>query len=104
MTFNTEITEKIEQPLTSRILLKGAVTYDTAPPNFTEIRKQVASAMKVNEDLVVVQSLKSLFGTRSSSVEIHVYKAKEALDSFESKVILARNKPRVKKSAVAASK
>lgn len=103
MVFNTQITEKVEQPLMSRTLLKGVVTYDAAPPNFVELKKQVASALKVDESLVVVQSLKSLFGTRKSDLEVHVYKSKEGLDSFESKVIIARNKPRVKKAAAAAA-
>jgi len=104
MTFNVGITEKIEEPLMSRTLLKGIVTYDAAPPNFPELKKQIASALKADEQLVVVKSLKTQFGTRKSSLEVHVYKSKEGLESFESKVTLARNKPRVKKTAAAAEK
>ena len=103
MAFNVEITEKIEQPLMSRTLLKGFVTYEAAPPSFVELRKHIASSMKSDEALVVVQSLRSLFGTRRSAVEVHVYKQKAAVDSFESKVIEARNKPRVKRAVVQTS-
>ena len=103
MAFNVEITEKIEQPLMSRILLKGFVTYEAAPPSFVELKKHIASSMKSDEALVVIQSMRSLFGTRKSKLEVHVYKQKAAVESFESKVIEARNKPRVKKAAVVTS-
>ncbi len=103
MAFNVEITEKIEQPLMSRTLLKGFVTYEAAPPSFVELKKHLASSMKADEALVVVQSLRSLFGTRKSGLEVHVYKQKAAVETFESKVIEARNKPRVKKAAVTPS-
>lgn len=103
MAFNVEIAEKIEQPLMSRALLKGFVTYDGAPPSFAELKKHIASALKADEALVVVQHLRSLFGTRKSELEAHVYKQKAAVESFESKVIEARNKPRVKKAAVVKS-
>ena len=101
MTFNVEITEKVEQPLMSRALLKGFVTYDAAPPSFAGLRKHIAASLKADEQLVIVQHLRSLFGTRKSEVEVHMYKSKDAVESFESKVIVARNQPRVKKAAVA---
>ena len=103
MAFNVEITEKVEQPLMSRALLKGFVAYDAAPPSFAELRKHIAASLKADEPLVIVQSLRSLFGTRKSGVEVHVYKSKDAARSFESKVIVARNQPRVKKAAIAKS-
>ena len=103
MAFNVEITEKIEQPLMSRALLKGFVTYDAAPPSFAELKKHIAASIKADEALVVVQSLRSLFGTRKSELEVHVYKQKAAVETFESKVIEARNKPRVKKATVTPS-
>ncbi len=103
MAFNVEITEKIEQPLMSRTLLKGFVSFEAAPPSFAELRKQLALSVKSDEALVVIQHLRSLFGTRKSGVEVHVYKSKAAVDSFESKVTEARNKPRVKKAATATS-
>lgn len=101
MAFNVEITEKVEQPLMSRALLKGFVTYDEAPPSFAELKKHIAASVKADEALVAVQHLRSMFGTRKSGVEVHIYKSKAAMESFESKVIEARNKPRVKKAAVA---
>lgn len=103
MAFNVEIAEKVEQPLMSRALLKGFVTYDGAPPSFAELKRHIAASVKADEALVVVQHLRSLFGTRKSGVEVHVYKSKAAVESFESKVIAARNKPRVKKAAVVKS-
>lgn len=103
MVFNVEVSEKIEQPVMSRSLLKGSVVYDSAPPSSTEVRKHLASALKADESLVVVKSLEPVFGARKSMMEAHVYKSKAAVGSFASKVIVARNSPRVKKAAVAKS-
>lgn len=99
MVFNVEVYEKFEQQLMSRALLKGAVVYDSAPPSFAELRKHLASSLKSDEALVVVESLHPVFGARKSLMEAHVYKSRDALDYFASKVVLARNKPRVKKAA-----
>ncbi|MBI3037400.1 hypothetical protein HYY73_06670 [Candidatus Woesearchaeota archaeon] len=103
MAFNVEVSEKVEQPLMSRTVLKGVVVYDAAPPSFVELKKHFASAMKVDESLVVVQHLNPVFGMGRSSMEAHIYKSKDAISSFASKVIVARNKPRVKKVAAAAA-
>ena len=99
MVFNVEVSEKVEQPIMSRVLLKGSVVYDAAPPSFVELRKHLASSLKVDESLVVVQSLSPVFGTRKSLMQAHLYRSKDAVESFASKVILARNGPRVKKAA-----
>ena len=102
MAFNVAVSEKVEQPLMSRTVLKGFVVYDAAPPSFVELKKHLASAMKVDESLVVVQHLNPVFGMGKSSMEAHVYKSKDAVSSFASKVVVARNKLRVKKAAAAA--
>lgn len=101
MVFNVAISEKAEQPLASRSLLKGIVAYDTAPPSFVELRKHLAQSLKVDEAVVVISSCIPVFGSRKSSLEAYVYKAKKDADMFSSKVILARNQPRVKKAATA---
>lgn len=103
MVFNVEVSEKVEQPLMSRVLLKGSVVYDSAPPSFVELKKHLSSSLKADEGLVVVEKLMPVFGARKSYMEAHVYKSKDAVESFASKVVLSRNKQRVKKAAVAKS-
>ena len=103
MVFNVAVSEKVEQPLLSRAVLKGVVAYDTAPPSFVELRKHIAQSLKVDEAVVVISSCIPVFGSRKSSLEAHVYKTKHDAEMFSSKVILARNKPRVKKVAATAT-
>ena len=103
MAFNVAISEKIEQPLLSRTVLKGVVSYDSAPPSFVELKKHLAQAMKADESLVVVQSTVPVFGMRKSHLEAHLYKSKAGVESFASKVVLLRNVQRVKKAAVQTS-
>ncbi len=101
MAFNVEVSEKIEQPLMSRSLLKGTIVYDAAPPSFVELRKHLAASLKADEGVIVVESLRPVFGARKSLMAAHFYKSKDAVSSFASKVVLSRNKPRVKKAAAA---
>ncbi len=103
MPVNIAVSEKVEQPLLSRAVLKGIVAYDAAPPSFAELRKQLAASLKADEPLVVIQSLRPVFGARQSVLEAHLYKSKEAAEMFASKVVLARNKPRVRKAPGAAA-
>lgn len=104
MAFNVAVSGKDEQPLLSRSVLKGVVAYDSAPPSFVELRKHLAESMKLDESLIVVKSLRHVFGARKSSLEAHIYKSKGAVDLYASKVVLVRNKPRVKKASAAAEK
>ena len=94
MVFNVAISEKAEQPLASRTLLKGVVVYDSAPPSFAELKKHLAQSLKADEAVVVISRCVPVFGSRKSSLEAHVYKTKQDADMFSSKVILARNQPR----------
>ena len=103
MAFNVAVTEKVEEPLLSRAVLKGIVTYDTAPPSFAELKKHLAQHLKVDEAVVVVSNCVPVFGSRKSSLEAHVYKTNQDADTFSSKVTLARNQPRVKKAAPTAA-
>ncbi|MBI2580307.1 hypothetical protein HYV85_00685 [Candidatus Woesearchaeota archaeon] len=101
MAFNVAVTEKVEEPLLSRAVLKGVVAYDTAPPSFAELRKHLAQHLKVDEAVVVISNCVPVFGSRKSGMEAYVYKTKQDAGTFSSKVTLARNKPRVKKAAPA---
>ncbi len=101
MVFNVAISEKEEQPLASRTLLKGVVAYDSAPPSFAELKKHLAQSLKADEAVVVISSCIPVFGSRKSSLEAHVYKTRQDAAMFSSKVVLARNLPRVKKAATA---
>lgn len=103
MAFNVAVTEKVEEPLLSRTVMKGLVTYDSAPPSFVELRKHLAQSLKIDEAVVVISSCAPVFGSRKSSLEAHVYKTRQDADMFSSKVILARNQPRVKKAPAAAA-
>ena len=103
MAFNVAISEKVEEPLLSRAVLKGVVAYDSAPPSFAERRKHLAQALKVDESVVVISSCIPVFGSRKSGLEAYLYKSKQDAGMFSSKVILARNEPRVKKTPAAAA-
>ncbi|MBI2141325.1 hypothetical protein HYU16_02780 [Candidatus Woesearchaeota archaeon] len=103
MAFNVAVAEKVEEPLLSRTVLKGVVAYDTAPPSFAELRKHLAQHLKADEAVVVISRCVPVFGSRKSSLEAYVYKTKQDAGMFSSKVILARNQPRVKKAPTAAA-
>jgi ribosomal protein S24E len=95
-----KISSKNEKPLLSRTELLAKIAFDSATPRRSEIREKAAEAVKADESCVAVTGIKNDFGSKSASVTVHVYKSKEDLEKYESKVVKKRHSP--KKNAEAA--
>ena len=96
-----KISSKKEQPLLSRTELLAKIAFDSATPDRSEVRKKIAEAVKADEQCVAVTGIKNEFGSKSASVTVHVYKSKEDMEKYESRVVKQRHLP--KKTAEAAS-
>lgn len=62
------------------------------------VKTQVAKHFKVEEDLVIVNHVKTHFGSRDVEVEAYVYDSKEALEKVTPKHTLKRNTEEVAES------
>ncbi len=100
-----KIEQKKEQPLLSRTMLTGMVGFsEKTTPSRADLRKQIASAMKVEEGLVAVPLIKNKFGERVAKFQAHVYKNPADLEKFEASKVLVRHGLRQKKAKAAKEK
>ena len=80
-----ELKEKIEQPLLSRTWVNGEVSFEGPTPSNDKLSKDIASAMKSDISLVVMKSIRTVFGLRKASFSAAVYKDAAALAHAEVK-------------------
>jgi len=63
----------------------------TGTPSRKEVKKTVASALSVAEDLIVIRKIFTNYGAGISNVRLHVYNNKEVLAKFEPKYLIDRD-------------
>ena len=80
-----EILEKVEEPLLSRIAVKASVVFEAATPSTEEVAKQIASALKKDEKLVVVKKIATTYGEKKADIDAVVYDSEEAKNKIERK-------------------
>lgn len=88
------ILKTVDQKLLSRKTVTANVVFDKATPSNANIKKAIAAALKVAEDVVVVKGIYTAFGHTQADVFAYVYVSKEMLDTYEQK---KRNKKKAKK-------
>lgn len=76
-----EIREKSENKLLARQQIKCGVSFEKQLPSRKEVRDALCTAMGVSADVLVIQSIKGKFGTKSATVLAHIYKDKEAANA-----------------------
>ena len=67
-------------------------------PKNEEMKKEVASFLKVPEDQIAIKHIYTNYGTTTSKIEVNVYHSKEDLEKIEIK----NKKPKKKKGKKAA--
>lgn len=73
------------------------VYHNGAPtPSRVEVRKGLASALKVDVDRVYIRKVESTTGAATSIGEAHLYDSTEDAKAIEAKHIILRSSPQVK--------
>jgi len=80
-----KIIEKKENPLLSRTEILAEISFEKATPPDEEVKKQIASQLKVDEALVVVKNIYTEFGSPNAKVTAFIYDSKKALEKTEPK-------------------
>jgi len=88
-----KIIEKKENPLLSRIKVLAEITFQKATPSNDSVKKQIASEVKADENLVVVKNIYTQYGSTSAKVTALVYNSKEDLEKIEPKSKKEEKKP-----------
>jgi len=95
MNFEIQIVEKLYNNLIKRKEYKIKVMHKTSgTPNRVEIRKKIAALESVDENLVFIKKVKTLFGTRHSYAIVNIYDNEEIANKFEPLYIKLRNLPK----------
>jgi small subunit ribosomal protein S24e len=105
---DVKIISKTEKPLLERTELIGEIGFEAVTPSRVDVRKKMATALNVSEDLIVVTKITPMFGERKAKLAVNLYKKKECLQKCESPVAKERNFPtgaaKVKKEKKTAEK
>ena len=80
-----KIIEKKEQPMLSRIEVKGKLEFEGATPSADEVRKQLSSELKVDEKLIAVKNIFTHFGVRGADLTAYAYLNEEDMKKLEPK-------------------
>ena len=88
-----KIESKKNNKLFNRIEVSFLVSHENKPtPTRNYIRQEIAKQLKKDENLIVVQVIRTGFGLGKSVGEAHVYDDKETMLKNEPKYLLLRNK------------
>jgi len=99
---NLKITKTEEKPLLARKEIGGIVIFASAKtPSNDEMKKAIASELKVDEKTVLVKHIYTGFGTNEAEFEAYVYKTLEDMKRVEP--VTKKMKEDAKKAAEAAA-
>ncbi|MBI5389571.1 hypothetical protein HZB01_04290 [Candidatus Woesearchaeota archaeon] len=87
-----EMLKQKEIPLLSRKRVSFSATYEGKTPQRNELLKQVATMMKVPENLVIIKHIYTQFGQNTVKIIAHVYKNDEELVRFEEKHLIKKHR------------
>ncbi|MFH1592802.1 MAG: hypothetical protein ABIB47_05540 [Candidatus Woesearchaeota archaeon] len=77
--------QEIDSNLLSRKELDLEATYDKATPSKVELKKQIASALKVKEELIAIKKIHQIFGTKKAKIKAYLYKDEKLMKKLEAK-------------------
>lgn len=77
------ITEKIEQPLLSRIKVVGEITFDAATPSNDDLCKAISTELKCAQNVISVQNIYTKFGEKRANISAYVYDNEENMKKIE---------------------
>ena len=87
-----KITEKKEEPLLSRTRITAEISFDAVTPSNKDVKAKIASALKANENIVVIKNIKVLFGKKEAKVIGYQYEDEKKLKLIEPKVKVKKKK------------
>ena len=79
------ITQKKEEPLLSRIMLKATIEFDKSTPSYSEISSLLAGNLKSDEKLISIRHVYNSFGAKKADIEAYVYSDEAKKELIEPK-------------------
>ena len=87
-----KITNKEEQKLLDRTLVKARLNFsEKAVPSRKAILEELSKQLKVDKKFIVIKEIRTVYGSTSADVEVHVYDSEEIKNKLEPKHLLKRS-------------
>ncbi|MBI2557800.1 hypothetical protein HYW20_00615 [Candidatus Woesearchaeota archaeon] len=67
------ITNKKQEPLLSRTMLKATLEFEKSTPSYKEVVASLASDLKADEKLIAIRHIYTSFGNKKAEVTAYVY-------------------------------
>lgn len=80
---NIKIIQEKENSLLKRRELDLEVESPDKTPSNQELKKELATLLKIKEELIVLKGIYQVFGKRTSKAGVHVYKDEKSLKEIE---------------------
>ena len=88
-----EIVKNNENKLLGRNEVTAKLTVEKATLSRADAKSKLAKALKVEEDLIIVKKIKSIFGSLDVVIEANIYDSKESLEKNARPHLVKRNAP-----------
>ncbi len=89
-----EIQSDVRNELLNRREIEYVLTYAGATPSRAQVRGKLAATLNLNENLVVIDSLKTRFGAMELEGTARIYDSEMSRDRTEPKYLMARGVPK----------
>lgn len=94
-----EITRDVRNEVLNRRELVFTLTFDGPTPSRKSIQEKLAAMLNKNENLLVLDSLKTRFGKMEVTGRARIYDDEESRKSTERDYLLKRGEPKVESEA-----
>ena len=89
---DVKVIKKEESKLFPRVEVLLQIEFAGPIPLREEVRKEVSKKLGVNENLVVIDEIKGVYGERVCKVSARVYTDKKSIKELEPEYLIKRNK------------
>ena len=80
------VTNKNEEPLLARTMVKATIEFEKATPSYLEVTSLLASNLKTDEKLIAIRHIYNSFGDKKAEVIAYVYSDEAKKQLIEPKV------------------
>ena len=89
---NFTVTEKKQEPLLSRTMLKAKIEFEKTTPSYSEVSSAIASHLKVDEKMIAIRHVYGTFGARKADVTAYIYEDEAKKQFVEPKLKVKKDK------------
>ncbi len=86
-----DVKKKFENKLFNRIEVEFLVTYESSTPTRQKVIDKLAGLLNVKKNLIILESLKGEFGSKSAKGKADIYSDEETMKDIAKKHLIKRS-------------